>query len=70
MNDIQEGNMIWFAVYMIIGCTIALISLISTKPEKLSLWAFVLAHALWPASLGIVILVAIISPHRDEQSQK
>jgi hypothetical protein len=66
-SDTQEVIRIWFAAYIIIGCTIALISLICTKPEKLSLWVFVVAHTLWPVSLGRVILTAIISTHRQER---
>jgi hypothetical protein len=60
----------WLSAYVIIGCTIALISLSCTKPERLWLPGFVLAHALWPVSLAIVVLTAMLSSRRDRQSKQ
>ena len=56
--------MAWLAAYVIIGCLIALISLMSSRPERLSPLAFVLAHALWPASL-VVIMFSALSSSRE-----
>jgi hypothetical protein len=59
----------WLSAYVIIGCMIALISLICTKPEKLSLSGFALSHALWPVSLAMIVLIAAFSSRRNRRSK-
>jgi hypothetical protein len=61
----RELVVAWLSAYVIVGCLLALISLISSTPEQLSPRSFVLAHALWPATL-VLYLVWVLSPsHRD-----
>jgi hypothetical protein len=59
----------WGAWYTIIAVTIALISLLCTKPEKISPLWFVLAHAFWPASLIAIALAAMWSSDRYESKE-
>ena len=60
----------WLAGYVIAGCAIALASLLYTKPEKLSFPRFALAHALWPLSLAMIVLTAVLSSHGDKRQRK
>ena len=53
--------MAWLSAYVTIGCLLAAVSLVSSKPDKLSPAAFALAHALWPATLILVLLAALAS---------
>jgi hypothetical protein len=53
--------MIWLSGYVIVGCLLAVISLMSGKPQRLSPLAFALAHALWPALLILIICPALSS---------
>jgi hypothetical protein len=56
--------MTWLSAYVVVGCLIAIISLTSSRPEKLSPLVFVLAHALWPASLIVIMFSAFASARR------
>lgn len=53
-------------VYLAMGCGIALISLSMnwSASRRLSPVLFVFAHALWPLSLGAILLYALMQSRR------
>jgi hypothetical protein len=53
-------------IYLAVGCGVALISLVMNwnQSKRLSPVLFVFAHALWPLSLGAIILYAVTQSRR------
>lgn len=59
-------------VYLAIGCGVALISLFANWSEsrKLSPLLFIIAHALWPLSLGAILVAALVQSLRSRGSDR
>jgi hypothetical protein len=64
-GSMEKMAVTWLAIYIAIGCLIAIISLRSAEPEKMSLFLFAIAHAFWPISLTIILAYAVFSPPHD-----